>query len=206
MRVVTRGGRTSDGDAGAERRCIATGRTMAPAQMVRFVLSPDGMIVPDLLNRLPGRGIWVSASRSAIGKAARGNAFQRAARAKAQVPDGLADTVEGLLARRVVELLSLARKAGQAVAGMDKVRAVLETGEAVALMQASDGSPGQKRKLRPPEGRNAYFDCLSGNELGQAFGREIVIHAALTGGGLTSRVVEEAARLKGLRAIPAKQE
>lgn len=202
---MTRGGRTKDRDEGAERRCIATGRTLPPARMVRFVLSPDGAIVPDVLGRLPGRGIWVSADRAAFRKVTRGNAFQRAARQKAIVPEGLADTVEALLARRVVELMSLARRAGEAVAGMDKVKALLETDTAAALFQASDGSPGQKRKLRPPEGPDAYFDSLSGAELGQAFGREIVIHAALTGGGLTSRVVEEAARLRGMRAIPEKQ-
>lgn len=114
------------------------------------------------------------------------------------VPDDLPNLVEQMLARRVVELLSLARKSGGAVSGYEKVKDWLGKEEADVLLQAEDGSTRGKSKLStPPWG--TYIGWLTADELGLAFGREKVIHAALGAGGLTKRVVEEAQRLKGLR-------
>ena len=192
-------GRENTHDQQPERRCIATGRTAPPSRMLRFVLDPQDSVVPDILGRLPGRGIWVSAERAALERAVAKRLFARAARRPVTVPDGLVETVESLLTRRVIELLSLARKSGQAVAGFEKVRDRLDRGEAAVLIQAFDGSARGKSKLRPPEGENCFIGCLSASELGLAFGREHVIHAALAAGGLASRVVEEAARLAGFR-------
>jgi ribosomal protein L7Ae-like RNA K-turn-binding protein len=123
-----------------------------------------------------------------------------------RAPDGLADLVEALLARRVIDLVSLARKAGDAVCGYEKVKDWLKKGQARVLIQASDGSERGREKLRPPHGEGSLIGCLSSGELGLAFGRERAIHAALAAGGLTTRVVEEAARLDGLRpAQPDRQ-
>ena len=116
-----------------------------------------------------------------------------------KVPEGLADWVEQLLTKRVVELLSLGRKGGHAVAGFEKVKDMLMRDEAEVLIQASDGSGRGKSKLSTPEG-GRFIGWLTADELGQAFNREKVIHVALAAGGLARRVVEEAARLKGLRA------
>jgi uncharacterized protein len=115
------------------------------------------------------------------------------------VPDGMVALIEGQLTRRVTDLLSMARKAGDAVTGYEKVKDMLAKGQARVLIQASDGSERGKTKLRPPEGDNRFIGCLTAGEMGLAFGRERAIHAALAAGGLTSRVVEEAARLAGLR-------
>ncbi len=79
------------------------------------------------------------------------------------------------------------------------------SGRAVALVQASDGSERGKTKLRPPEGENRLISCLTSGEIGLAFGRERAIHAALAAGGLTTRVVEDAARLAGLRGSMGQQ-
>lgn len=158
------------------------------------------MIVPDVLNRLPGRGIYVAADRAAIAKAAAKGLFSRAARQPVKSPDGLVDLVETLLARRVVDLISMARKASGAVTGFEKVKDWLVKGRAKVLIQASDGSERGKDKLYPPEGdASRFIGCLTSGELGLAFGRERAIHAALAAGGLTTRVVEEAARLAGVR-------
>jgi hypothetical protein len=181
-----------------ERRCVVTGEVQPKAGLVRFVLSPDGVVTPDLAGKLPGRGIWVTADRAAIVKAATKGLFARGAKAPATVPDGLADLVEAGLAKRVVELVSLDRKAGKAVCGFEKVKDWLAEGRARVLLQASDGSERGKGKLWTPEG-GRWFGCLTANELGQAFGRDSVIHAALAAGGLAKRVVEEAAKLNGLR-------
>jgi hypothetical protein len=123
------------------------------------------------------------------------------------VPPGLADLVESLLARRVVDLVSMCRKANAAVMGYEKVKDWLQSGKARVLVQASDGSERGKTKLRPPEGEGRFIGLLTAGELGLAFGRERAIHAALGAGGLTTRVVEEAARLSGLRiAQPDEQD
>ncbi len=126
---MTRGGRDKDRDE-PERRCIVTGEVQPKAGLIRFVVSPEGVVVPDLAGKLPGRGIWVTADRAAIEKAAAKGLFARAARTGVTVPESLADLVEAGLARRVVDLISLARKAGLAVAGFEKVKGWLADGKA----------------------------------------------------------------------------
>ena len=195
---MTRGGREKDRDE-PERKCIATGESQPKAGLIRFCLGPDGQIAPDILGKLPGRGMHVSADRAALDRAAKKNLFSRAARQPVKVPEGLADLVETLIARRVIELLSMARKAGDAVTGYEKVKDWLVKGTAVTLIQASDGSERGKTKLHAPDGEKGFIGCLSAGEIGLAFGRERAIHAALAAGGLRSRVVEEAAKLAGLR-------
>lgn len=182
-----------------ERRCIATGKVQSKARLIRFVVAPDDRIVPDLLEKLPGRGIWVAADRAALQTAVKKRLFARAAKRQVSVPEDLLDVVEAGLLRRVVEGLSLARKAGQAVPGYEKVRDWLATGQAAVLIQASDGSERGKSKLRPPRPEGAYIGCLSAREMGLAFGRESVIHGALAAGGLTERIVEDAAKLSSVR-------
>ena len=194
-----RGGRTKDRDV-SERRCIVTGETAPKAGLIRFVIGPDNMVYPDVLEKLPGRGMWVTASRDALDKAGKGQ-FSKSAKQAVNVPDGLTDEVERQLARRVVDLIALARKAGSAVCGFEKVKGWVSGGERVrALLQASDGAERGKTKLWTPEGAR-YFGCLTAQELGLAFGRGEVVHGALASGRLSDRVVEEAVKLKSLREI-----
>ncbi|WP_324752930.1 RNA-binding protein [Roseovarius sp. Pro17] len=193
-----RGGQSKDRSDGPERKCIATGEVQPKYGLIRFVIGPDGQIAPDLMEKLPGRGIWVAADRAALDKAATKGLFARAAKQPVQVPDGLTDWVEKLLAQRVVNLISLARKGGRAVSGYEKVKSSLDKEEAEVLIQASDGSERGKSKLSTPH-YGTFIGWLTADELGQAFGRQTTIHAVLGAGGLTQRVVEEAARLKGLR-------
>ena len=195
---MTRGGRTKDHDAPSERRCIVTGEVQPKSGLIRFVAGPDAVIVPDLAEKLPGRGIWVVADRAAIDKAVAKGLYSRGAKAAVKAPEDLSDLVEAGLARRVVELVSLARKAGIAVAGFEKVKGWLAEGRAKVLLQASDGSERGKGKLWTPTG-GRWFGCLTASELGLSFGRDHVIHGALARGGLTDRVIKEAGRLKGLR-------
>ncbi|MFN3210424.1 MAG: RNA-binding protein [Roseovarius sp.] len=193
-----RGGQPKDRTNGPERKCIATGEVRPKHGLIRFAIGPEGQVVPDILEKLPGRGIWVGASREALDKAVAKGLFSRSAKQRVTVPDGLVDQVEAMLARRVIELISLARKGGQAVSGYEKVKDWLAKDEAEVLIQASDGSERGKTKWSTPYG-GSWIGWLTGDELGQAFGRETSIHAALAAGGLCERVVEEAARLKGLR-------
>ena len=197
---MTRGGAARDRDE-PERRCIVTGTSGPKAGLIRFVLSPEGEVVPDVLGKLPGRGLYVSADRAMLDKAAAKGLFARAAKAPARAPADLADLVEQALVQRLIGLISLERKAGRAVTGFEKVKDWLTKGEAAVLLQASDGSERGKSKLYPPEGPDTFVGVLTSAEIGLAFGRDYAIHAALAAGGLSRRVVEEAARLSGLRGL-----
>lgn len=175
-----------------------SGETQPKAGLIRFVVGPGNQVVPDILGKLPGRGMWVTADRNILEQASRGQ-FSRSAKTAVTVREGLVEEVERQLARRVVDLIALARKAGLAVCGFEKVKGWLSGGAQVrVLLQASDGSVRGKSKLWTPEGAR-YFDCLTSDELGLAFGRQSVIHGALATGGLSDRVVEEASKLRGLR-------
>ncbi|MBC6438558.1 MAG: RNA-binding protein [Rhodobacteraceae bacterium] len=194
---MTRGGRSKSHDT-PKRSCIATGKTGPKAGLIRFVADPEGRIVPDLLERLPGRGCWVNADKSALELAVKKRLFSRGAKRQVMVPGDLLTQVEQGLVSRVTDLIALCRKAGCAVAGFEKVKSWLAEGRAVVLLQAADGSVRGKSRLWPPEG-GRFFGCLTAAELGLAFGRQNVVHGALRSGGLTPRVVEEVARLQAVR-------
>jgi len=150
-----RGGRDNESEPGT-RRCLVTGQRGGKSGLVRFVVGPDDTVVPDILGRLPGRGLWVSADGATISTAIRRNAFSRGARRAVSAPADLADRVERLLARRVVDLVSLARKAGLAVAGYEKVKGWLEDGTAEVLMQALGQLAAESHRV----GDSTQFDEL----------------------------------------------
>jgi hypothetical protein len=152
------------------------------------------------MGKLPGRGVYVTSTREALETAVKKKLFARGFKAQVAVPDGLVEEVESQVLKRVVNLISLARKSGDAVAGYEKVKDWLIKEEARVLIQAKDGSGRGKSKLSTPH-RGKYIGWMTADELGQAFGRETVIHAALSSGGLSQRVVEEAQRLQGLREM-----
>lgn len=183
----------------AERRCIATRATQPKSGLVRFVVGPENVIVPDIMEKLPGRGIWVSAVRKDLEEAIKKNLFSRAAKTNVRIGDNLYEQVESQLAKRVIDMVSLGRKAGLAIAGLEKVKGWLLDDKAAILIQASDGSERGKSALRPPKGPKSHVNCLTSYELGMAFGRDTVIHAAMTRDKITDRVLYEATRLEGLR-------
>jgi len=195
---MSRGGASKDRSEGPERKCIATGEVQPKFGLIRFVMGPDGQVVPDILGKLPGRGVYVAADRETLEKAVAKKLFARGFKQPVQVADDLADEVERQLVRRVVDLISLSRKSGHAVAGYEKVKDWLSKEEALILIQAVDGSGRGKSKLSTPHFGH-YIGWLTADELGMAFGRQTVIHAALSSGGLAQRVVEEAQRLRGVR-------
>ena len=184
----------------SERKCIATGKVLSKSELVRFVLGPNNVIYPDLENKLPGRGMWVKAKRSAIVKAEESQLFARAANQNATCVKNLATQVENLIAYRITKLIGLSRKSGQCICGYEKVKDWLKKDIAKVLIQSSDGSGREKSRLRTPDG-GSYIGWLNSKELGKAFGRENITHCALASGGLTQRIVEDAQRLKGLRIV-----
>ncbi|OED49523.1 RNA-binding protein [Leisingera sp. S232] len=197
---MTRGGATKDRNGESERKCIATGEIQPKEGLIRFVMGPDGQVVPDVMGKLPGRGVYVASTREALETAVKKKLFARGFKAQVQLPDELPQEVERQVVRRLVELLSLARKSGDAVAGFEKVKDWLYKEDAKILIQASDGSGRGKSKLSTPY-KGKFIGCLTADELGMAFGRQTVIHAAVASGGLSKRVVDEAQRLQGLREM-----
>jgi len=194
-----------DTESGPLRRCLVSGESRAKAELLRFVIAPDGKLVPDVAGRLPGRGLWLTARRDIMVAAVTKRLFARAARQAVIVEDGLVDRVEALLAQRCRDHIGLARRAGQAVMGFVKVQAALAAGKAAVLVAAADGAADGRGKLKVAAPGLPLVECLTSAELGAAFGREHVVHAALAAGRLGEMFVGDAMRLAGFRQRPAEQ-
>lgn len=204
------GGQETEGPqtTGPLRRCIVSGRHLPKEAMLRFVIGPEGGVVPDVNGRLPGRGFWLSAERDMIHTALEKNLFAKAARKRVSVSAGLADQAEGLLVRRCLDLIGMARRAGQVVAGFEKVKAMLRAGEAGVLLSAGDGAADGRSKLQALARGVAVISLFSSAELAAALGRDHVVHVAVASGRLADVLLSEAARLQGLGrqgAEPAKE-
>jgi predicted RNA-binding protein YlxR (DUF448 family) len=184
---------------GPQRRCAVTGAVQAKESLLRFVVGPGDEVVPDIERRLPGRGIWLSPRRDVVNTAVAKRAFSRAARRPVTAPADLADRVEGLLARRALEALALARRAGQAVCGFEKVKAALVAGTVAVLVEARDGSDAGLAKLGPKAGQVRLVRLFDAADLGVIFGRDHAVHVGLSAGGLADRVAELAGLLAGFR-------
>lgn len=198
---------TSDDDGDLrERRCIACGDVLPEDRLVRFVVSPDGEVVPDLDGKLPGRGIWLSADRKAFAKALTKNDFSKAAKAKVKVASDLADHVERLIVARMQADLGIARRAGLLDSGFDQVvRALDKKVPPVLFFQAADAAEDGRRKvvaaLKARELEGETIGILSREELSLALGKENVVHAAVRPSALADRLVLNAKRLAGLRGL-----
>lgn len=166
--------------------------------MIRFVVAPDRILVPDLAAKLPGRGIWLSARRDVLETARTRGAFARAARGQVTVPADLIGMVQSGLARRVTELLGLTRRAGQAVCGFQKAREWLLAGRAGLVVQAVDGSRDERARFLSGAKDVRVVTPLSGLALGAVFGRDHVVHVAIAHGRLAEALSIETHRLSGI--------
>jgi predicted RNA-binding protein YlxR (DUF448 family) len=178
--------------------CILTGEKQRKAELLRFVLGPGNVIVPDLLECLPGRGFWLKSSKKVIYAACKKNIFSRHARTSVTVPEDLVDLVERLLRRRCLEIFGLARRAGQMVGGYEKVRLILLAEKVGVLFMASDVAKDGKNKISNLVVDTPIINCFSGCELGAAVGRERLAHAVVKPGGFTQKLLSETSRLLGL--------
>jgi uncharacterized protein len=183
-----------------QRRCIVTGEIRDRSALLRFVVGPDGAVVPDVAARLPGRGLWLTPCRDIVDRAVAKRSFARAARRSVTAPPGLADRVEVLLAQRCCDALGLARRAGLAVAGFDRVGEALRRGKAALLLFARDSAAGGRRKLGALAGELPSARVLDAAELGAAFGRDRIVHVAIGRGPLRERLLIDLTRLAGFRA------
>jgi predicted RNA-binding protein YlxR (DUF448 family) len=180
-------------DRSATMRMCAVSREVRPIdELIRFVVSPQGEVIPDLKRKLPGRGLWISASRRTVAEAVRRHQFKRGFKRDVRVAATLPADTEALLVRSVTEALAMTAKAGQVVSGFSKVEGLLEQGKAEALIHASDGAADGIRKLDATAGQRSrnigesrvlpIVSVLTSEELDLALGRSNVIHAALLAG------------------------
>ena len=174
--------------------------------MLRLAIAPDSALVPDVAAKLPGRGIWISASRAAIETGLKKSAFQRSAGRPVSAPDDLADLFETLLAKRALDLLGLARRAGDLAVGFDASAAALNSGATVWRIEASDAARHGRAKLDRLAGPDIpTAGCFTAEQLGAALGRSHVVHAVLSKGAQARSFGETMHKLSGFRALdPAK--
>jgi len=194
---------------GSERSCVVTRAVKAPDDLIRFVAGPDGVLVPDLRRKLPGRGVWASLSRRTVAEAIKRKAFERSLKAKVAVPADLPDMVDALMYRDALQALAMANKAGLVTAGFAKVEAQIESGRCLAVIAASDGAEDGKRKIgqaarrlaaaREAEGLKPrelpVVAIFAAADLELALGRAHVIHAALAPGPAAEGVLSRWRRL-----------
>lgn len=199
---------------GSWRQCALTRERRQPEDLIRFVLSPTGEAVPDLERRLPGRGVWLTATRETVEKAIKTKAFSRSFRADVKVPADLPERIEMLLRQRVAATLSLANKAGLVLPGFQQAESALEKGGVGVLVHGLDAAADGCQKLdkkfqaiqRAGNEEAPIVKALTISEMSLAMGRPSVVHAALTPGGLTERFLREAERLARYRTSPAVSE
>jgi uncharacterized protein len=187
-----------------ERLCVAT-RTVQPvADLIRFVIGPDGEAVPDIKSKLPGRGVWVTATQAAVEDAIRRRAFGRGFKRDVKLPPDLAVRTGRLLESAVLDALAMAGKAGLAAAGFTKASTALQRNDAVALLHAAEAAPDGVRKLDALIRREGakpvpVIGFLTSAQLDLAFGRPNVVHAALLAGPASDTFLSRSRRLQRFR-------
>lgn len=188
--------RTAEG----ERRCIVTRQRRDRAELIRLVVDPDGCIVPDLAESLPGRGLWLTARREMVQTACDNGVLARMAVGSVTVPPALGDRIEELLAKRCVDTLGLARRAGQVASGFQAVREWVRGGRTALLLTAADSRGEDGRALRRGAAEIRWTGVLTSAELGRALGRDMLVHVAVAPGRLADSLYRDSARLSGFRA------
>jgi uncharacterized protein len=196
---------TGPRDRERERLCVAT-RTVRPlADLIRFVVGPQGEAVPDLKHKLPGRGVWVTATQAALGDAIKRKAFARGFRREVRLPADLLSRTEHLLENAALDALAIAGKAGLVAAGFTRVETALAKAEVVALLHAAEASPDGVRKLDSALRRRAssrpvvVIPFLSSAQLDLALARPNVVHAALLAGSPSDTFLARLRRLERFR-------
>lgn len=193
-------GRRRGGGADAPvRTCIATRESAPQNRLIRFALSPDGEIVPDVDGKLPGRGFWLLPRHDIVQAACDRNVFAKAARRQVACPSDLARRVEERLAAQCLNLIGLARRSGAAKGGYEKARAALSRGRAAVLLVAADAADPSVAKLAAEAAGVPVVDLFAASELGRVFGRDRTVYVAITESRIAERLMNEAHRLSGFR-------
>jgi predicted RNA-binding protein YlxR (DUF448 family) len=193
---------------GAERYCAATGVVKPVADMIRFVISPTGEPVPDLKRRLPGRGLWITATRAALRTAVAGKVFARGFKREIHVASDFLETADRLIENAALDALAITHKAHKVAIGFAKAEAAIAQSPVAGLLHATDAAPDGVRKLHAALHRRFDADAdklpviasFASAQLDLALGRSNVIHAALLAGPESETFLARTARLDRFRA------
>lgn len=192
-----------------ERECLATGECLPKSAMIRFALSPGNELTVDLAEKLPGRGLWIKADRATLERALSKNLFAKAAHAQVKIPDNCLEQIALLQRKRCLELMGLAKGAGEAVLGETQVETAMRSGALSLLMIADDAGKSAVLELaRQAEQNKEIYGNISINrtfnraELGQAFGYAQIVYAGIRKGKLAEKIVSQLARLEKISAMP----
>lgn len=203
----------ADQEKGPERTCIVTRTKASPDSMIRFVLGPGAILVPDIRRKLPGRGVYVTARADRIAEAVKGRVFARSFKTKVEAPEALAVDIEALLTQDCLQALSIANKAGEVVVGFGKVEEAITRGQIVGLVHASDCGVDGKRKLQQAINRRCgdenaapRVELFRSGQLDLALGRSNVIHAALMNGRASEGFLARCRKLALYRSGPNRAE
>ena len=184
-------------ESSTERRCISTREVMDIKKMIRFVLSPDSVVTPDLKGALPGRGMWVQSSKIALQNAIDKNMFSRSAKTQAIIPEDLLERTEALLRKRIVDTLSMGRRSGYAMAGFEKVKDMLKSHRAKVVFCAGDSTTDSAQKLAGMCRMLdvSYVSIITPSELSKIFGNDKATYASIAKCGIAETLKFEADRL-----------
>ena len=197
-----------------ERLCVVTRAVRPVADLIRFVVGPDGEAVPDVKSKLPGRGVWVTGTQKALAEAVKRKVLPRGFKRDVRVPPDLVGRTDRLLERAVLDALAIAGKSGLAAAGFTKVENALahDPEDVVAVLHAAEAAPDGVRKLEAALRRGgaghapAVIRCLTLAQLDLALGRPNVVHAALLAGPASDTFLARFRRLERFRNGPGDQE
>lgn len=197
-----------------DRTCILSGETKPRAKMIRLVIGPDGSLVPDVAEKLPGRGIWISTNRVMLDENIASGKFKKAvarslkANFKADAHD-LPELIERLLTRRCLDRLGLEQRAGNIVTGFDKIKAETlgkAAGKIIGYVTANDGGDDGQSKLSALLSPKVIISSLfNRQELSQALGKDNAVHVVVFDSGGARVLLAELDRLQHFRA-PAQSE
>ena len=200
-----------EGRRGTERLCALTREVRPIDELIRFVVGPDGVIVPDLKRRLPGRGVWITARRAAIDEAVKRNAFARSLKREVRAAADLGAQVDRQLENAALDALAIAHKAGRVAIGFGRTETALGAVPPVAaILNASDGGADGTRKIaaaaaRRQTGENAgeipTIAMFTSAQLDLALGRSNVVHAALLAGPASNGFLARCQSLERFRTI-----
>jgi len=195
--------------AARERFCVVTRTAKPEDELIRFVVDPDGTVVPDLKRRLPGRGLWVTGERAVLAQAVARKAFARGFRREVKVPADLVAATERLLERAILDALAMAGKSGLVAAGFAKAEAALMRDRIVGLVHAADAAADGLNKLRgilasrPDAAKIPIIRAFGTDQLDLALGRSNVVHAALIAGPANDTTLARWTRLERFRPNPS---
>ena len=189
------------------RTCLGCRHQRPRAELIRIVRSPDGAGCFDLEGRLPGRGAWVCPSPACLDAIAPGalSHVLRAPVTLAAPAERRRELADGY-GRRLVNLLTMARRMRGVKMGPTGVRAALAEGRARLVLIAGDASLDATASWTARAEAVPVRSAPEAAALGALFGRGPVEVVAITADGLGAAILETTDRWRAFSAVSCDNE